>query len=242
MGLEKRRVCIPINCVNIGMKKHCKKCNQTKDISEFSFRKETNSYRGVCKQCKNQRHRELYPTNYKEKKLQYYQENKEELLSKNKERRRNNPEQYKERDRLYNEKNREKRLAYDRAYYQANKEKRKAYSAAYNKKRRAEDPVYKMIWNTRRRINLGLKGECKSAPTEELIGCSFEEYRSHIESQWEEGMNWDNYGLHGWHIDHIIPISSFDLSDPEEQKKAFGYKNTQPMWAKDNLSKGAKKS
>ena len=57
-----------------------------------------------------------------------------------------------------------------------------------------------------------------------------------IESQFVDGMSWDNHGE--WHIDHIRPCASFDLTDPEQQKECFNYKNLQPLWAKDNLSKG----
>jgi hypothetical protein len=59
-----------------------------------------------------------------------------------------------------------------------------------------------------------------------------------MESLFLEGMSWDNYGK--WHIDHIRPCSSFDLSDTEQQKICFNYKNLQPLWAEDNLRKGAK--
>jgi hypothetical protein len=74
----------------------------------------------------------------------------------------------------------------------------------------------------------------------ELLGCSLEQARKHIEHQFKEGMNWGNCGFRGWHIDHIIPCSAFDLTKIEEQKKCFHYTNLQPLWAKDNLRKSNK--
>jgi hypothetical protein len=71
----------------------------------------------------------------------------------------------------------------------------------------------------------------------ELLGCTLEEYKHYLESKFQPGMNWDNHTKHGWHIDHIIPVSSFNLSDESQLKKAFHYTNTQPLWAKDNISK-----
>lgn len=80
----------------------------------------------------------------------------------------------------------------------------------------------------------------KETTTAILIGCSMAEYISYIESLWTDGMNWENYGIFGWHIDHIRPLSSFDLTDIEQQKAAFNFKNTQPLWAIDNIKKSAK--
>jgi hypothetical protein len=80
----------------------------------------------------------------------------------------------------------------------------------------------------------------KSSRTLELLGCPIEALRAWFSYQFEEGMNWDNYGMHGWHMDHIKPCAAFDLTDLEEQKKCFHWTNLQPLWAKDNLSKGAK--
>jgi hypothetical protein len=83
-----------------------------------------------------------------------------------------------------------------------------------------------------------LKGIAKSAATLELLGCTVEQWRAHIESLFKPGMTWENYGT-VWHIDHVEPLAAFDLSDPEEQKKAFSWMNTQPLWAEENLRKGA---
>ena len=80
----------------------------------------------------------------------------------------------------------------------------------------------------------------KSKRTLELLGCSVEELRKHLESQFKEGMTWTNYGKNGWVIDHIQPCVSFDLSKLSGQKKAFHYTNLQPLWEKVNLHKASK--
>ena len=80
----------------------------------------------------------------------------------------------------------------------------------------------------------------KSDSTMNLLGCTIQEAREYLEKQFKEGMTWENHGHETWHIDHIIPCASFDLTDPEQQKKCFHYTNLQPLWAKENMSKGAK--
>lgn len=81
------------------------------------------------------------------------------------------------------------------------------------------------------------KNNCKYSSTITQIGCDDIFFKSYIESKFQKGMTWDNYGLYGWHIDHIIPCSKFDLTDPEQQKLCNHYSNLQPLWAKDNLKK-----
>jgi len=73
-----------------------------------------------------------------------------------------------------------------------------------------------------------------------LIGCTVQELRDHLEFQFRESMSWDNCGRNGWEIDHIIPCSSFDLTDPEQQKRCFHFSNLQPLWSEENLRKGNK--
>ena len=77
----------------------------------------------------------------------------------------------------------------------------------------------------------------KSASTMELVSCSIDKLKQHLESKFTDGMNWDNYGE--WHVDHIKPCASFDLSDPDQQRQCFHYTNLQPLWEKDNLKKGS---
>lgn len=74
------------------------------------------------------------------------------------------------------------------------------------------------------------------------LGCTIEELKAHLESLFKPGMTWDNWGHTGdvWHLDHIIPLASFDLTDPEQVKLACHYTNLQPLWATENLQKGAR--
>lgn len=99
---------------------------------------------------------------------------------------------------------------------------------------------FKLKEYLRSRIYHVLKGLNKSKPTMKLIGCSIEFLKKYVASKFKRGMSWNNYGFYGWHIDHIRPCASFDLSKPEEQKKCFNYKNLQPLWAKDNILKSDK--
>lgn len=104
----------------------------------------------------------------------------------------------------------------------------------------AKDPNFKIRHNVARRILLALRGGSKQLPTMKLVGCSAKEYRTYLESKFQEGMTWENYGRSGWHIDHIVPCCSFELTDLEQQKKCFHHSNTQPLWANENLKKSGK--
>jgi hypothetical protein len=134
-------------------------------------------------------------------------------------------------------KNKEKIYAHNKKYRQENKESlnekiRKRYNV---------DIEFKLTQRIRCRIRETITNNSKrKTKSMELLGCSVKEAREHIEKQFKEGMTWNNYTHDTWHIDHIIPCASFDLSDPEQQKKCFHYTNLQPLWAKENMSKGAK--
>lgn len=88
------------------------------------------------------------------------------------------------------------------------------------------------------RVALKRKNSKKAYTVMELIGCTISELKNHLESTFQDGMTWDNYGE--WHIDHIKPCSSFNLENVEEQKKCFHYTNLQALWAIDNRKKSDK--
>jgi hypothetical protein len=95
--------------------------------------------------------------------------------------------------------------------------------------------MFRMTVIIRSLIYRALKGS-KSRRSNEILGCSTEEFLQHLESKFTEGMSWENQGK--WHVDHIIPISSAITT--EELEKLSHYSNLQPLWAKDNLEKSDK--
>jgi len=105
-----------------------------------------------------------------------------------------------------------------------------------NYRKKLKNPNHKLKHNLRSRLRKALKGKSKDKSTVDLLGCSIERFKVHLETQFQPGMTWDNYGK--WHIDHIRPLSGFDLTSAEELKIVCCYKNLQPLWAKDNISKG----
>jgi hypothetical protein len=114
------------------------------------------------------------------------------------------------------------------------------YKKEYERKRKLTDVAYKIKCNLKNRIWKTLKKGNKSLNTNELVGCDSDFLKKYLEKQFKPKMNWNNYGFDGWHVDHIIPCCQFDLSKLEEQRKCFHYTNLQPLWAKENLSKGGK--
>lgn len=92
----------------------------------------------------------------------------------------------------------------------------------------------------RTRLYKAVTLEYKSGSAIDMLGCSIDELKEHLEEQFEKGMSWDNYGVCGWEIDHIKPCASFDLTDPEQQAECFHYTNLQPLWELDNKLKSDK--
>ena len=195
------------------------------------------------------------------KKREHYQNNKEEIkkrnriyLSKNKELnaerckkyRLKNIEKIKEQRKLYRIKNRKKLDEISRKNRWKYNHKQNQYRNNYIKRLKVKYPEkyykFKIKNILRSRVCTALisQNAIKTKKTLELLGCSWQEARDHIQSQFKEGMTWENHGFYGWHIDHIIPCASFDLFDPEQQKKCFHYTNLQPLWGHENISKGAK--
>lgn len=196
--------------------KKCIKCNVEKELIEFS--KNRNSTLNTCKICCKEYNKD-YLLNNKNYFKDYKLNNKEKIKESNKE---------------YRLKNIKKLSEYGKTYRNIN-------AVAINeriKKRRLTNPLFKLTCNIRTNIGNAIKrqGYTKKSKTYEILGCSFEEFRQHLEKQFTEGMNWSNQGQ--WHMDHIYPVSL--AKDEEELIKLNHYTNFQPLWAIDNLKKGNK--
>jgi hypothetical protein len=201
-----------------------KKCNNKdcesplQDESNFSIDKsKKDGLSTFCKDCKNQ-----YAKQYRSKNKELIKNKIHDNLS------------------IY----RIRKKEYDKEYNLNNKEKISERRRKYEQKRYNDDIEYKLKKNLRKRINRAIKNNHKAFSSDILVGCSLDYLLLHLSAKFYanpktgEEMSFKNYGYYGWHIDHIRPCSSFDLSKEEEQKKCFNYKNLQPMWGFENILKG----
>jgi hypothetical protein len=123
-------------------------------------------------------------------------------------------------------------------YYKDNKKSVLEYRAKYRFVREKTDISFKLANYLRTRLTHAVRNNQKTGSAVKDLGCSVDELKSYLSSKFTDNMTWENYGK--WHIDHIMPLSSFDLANRDELLKACHYTNLQPLWAKDNFKKGAK--
>lgn len=127
-----------------------------------------------------------------------------------------------------------------REYYKCNSDSIKKRNLKYQKEQYGKNINYRLRSIVRSRLNHVFRGKIKPDSVIRSLGCTIKQLKTYLEAQFQPGMTWDNYGRHGWHIDHIMPLSSFDLTDPGQFREACHYTNLQPLWAKDNLQKACK--
>jgi hypothetical protein len=180
----------------------------------------------------------------------YAQANAEAISEKKKARRLADIERIREHKKSYWAANKERFQEKHRAYQSANRERVRAANNAYQKSNRVSindrnrtryqlEPQFRSSLLLRNRMNQALAqaGAIKSASLLKLLGTDKAGLIAHLEAQFTEGMTWDNWARDGWHVDHIKPCASFDLTDPEQQKLCFHYTNLQPLWGEENLRK-----
>lgn len=186
---------------------------------------------GICPKCYKKNYRqthqkEIHEYNMrqstKEKKQKWAREHKEYLQEKSKQ------DYHKNKERIIQ-------------WRKQNQVHLREWKKNYEKIRRESDPLYRIKGDIRNHISQCINyrnhfGMIKNIPTETILGCSFDFFKEYIENQFEQGMTWGNHGE--WHLDHIKPLSVAQTE--EEIYELCHYTNYQPLWAKDNLSKGRK--
>lgn len=214
--------------------KVCTKCKEEKSICDFGNRSNSKDGKSSqCKKCHNLRSAEYQKNNY------------EECLERQRIWRSKNPEWVYNRFKKYRKENPEKVKENNLKFYNNNPEKRKQYRENYKnrknqqkKERRKNDPTFVIVNNIRSRIYkyLNKLEITKRNKTFDIVGCTPQELKEHLEKQFIDGMAWENRSE--WHIDHIIPLSSAKTED--ELYELCHYTNLQPLWAEDNLKKSNK--
>ena len=199
--------------------KVCTKCSIEKSLLEYN----------VCSRVKDGRKaecRECQRLGSKEYKLK----NSEKIKEYNSKWNSENKTYYQEYGKIWRVENYDKVLETRKRF----KEKNPSYNNNYNKQRKKQDVLFRLIFDMRNSVNRYLK--YRSKRTFDIVGCTSEFLKEHLETQFIDGMSWNNRSE--WHIDHIIPLSS--AKTEEELYKLCHYSNLQPLWAGDNLSKGTK--
>ncbi|MBR8657434.1 hypothetical protein KDH83_29380 [Achromobacter sp. Marseille-Q0513] len=123
-------------------------------------------------------------------------------------------------------------------WYEKNTERAQESARKRWAERYKSDIQFKLGLCLRRRLYMAVRNNHRSGLAVRELGCSIAELKEHLERQFADGMTWGNWGRDGWHIDHVRPLASFDLEDPEQVKAACHFTNLQPLWSKDNIRKG----
>lgn len=245
--------------------KVCTMCGEERPVEQFSWQVKAKGYRrSICKSCEKQVNRRFRVQN-KEHLRQYKREWKQKNLDKAKELRRRyadrHPEIMAEKSRRYRQRHPEVVSDYNKRYREENKEKvaeikkqwRERNKDRDNKRRneRVKNKLeqdrelaisYKLNLGMANSINHSLKGRKNGRSWESLVGYTLKDLMAHLEARFKPGMTWENHGRSGWHIDHIRPIASFNFTSPDdpEFRECWTLENLQPLWAEENLRKGAK--
>jgi len=234
--------------------KICSNCKVEKELTEFYFRKDQNKHRTDCKMCRLEKDR-IYTLNnrIKEKGILWKKKLKEEnkkyckKCDKIKDRNLfhnclNKPDgkmsQCKNCRKLIEQNNKEIIKEKRSIWYKKNKIEIIKQHNIYLTNKRKYNTLFKLRCNISARIQQSLKrnGYTKNSKTNQILGCSFEEFKQYLQIQFTKGMTWENFGE--WHLDHIYPVSL--AKNEEELIRLNHYTNFQPLWAKDNLQKSNK--
>lgn len=222
--------------MDIATLKHCNKCGGQKHEHEMCLTGR------LCKKCKNAE-AAIYRAKNRDKILaglrEYYWANRDKSNRARRENYKKNIERERENKRQYRKENPEACSESFKRWAIKNRDAIRRHSNnAYKRIKLRPDVVILRAYRTR--VHHALFGQQKKETTLQLIGCNALELKAWLESKFKPGMTWENYGPMGWHIDHIKPCASFDFAKEKDRLDCFHYTNLQPLWWKENLSKGAK--
>lgn len=206
--------------------KSCVKCKSTKPLCDFhKDRSKRDGRATVCKKCRSDYIAE------------YYQKNAERLKQVSRDWYAANKERAKARARQYYLDNIEAFREYRKAQYWNNRDAAIRAACDYLLERQKRDPIFRLELRCRKRVWAAFfeSGYSKKTKTFKMIGLNKRDLAQYIESKFEDGMSWENYGE--WHIDHIIPFKA--ASTPEQIEALCHYTNLQPLWAEENIKKSA---
>ena len=202
-----------------------------------------------CTECKIEKSLDEYYNNYKAKDgkqsrcktctknsvKKYKLKNAEKCREHSRKWKQNNKDKIKKNTKKYYEENKATVLERNRVWREKNKDKVNQTAKKYFHDRYNNDINFKLINILRHRLWSAVKTNSKKSSIVNLLGCTIDELKVYLAGKFVDGMTWDNHGE--WHIDHIKPCASFDLTKKIEQEQCFHYSNLQPLWAKDNLIK-----
>jgi hypothetical protein len=240
------------------MEKICTKCKIYKNIESFSKRSgKANLYKSHCKECynlyyKNKQKLSQENFNIENLNIKFYKKcikcnlskiSFDFVIDKSKKDGRNSC--CKKCRKYFSKEKRKINKEYinqNKKWKLENKARYRKQQTQYENNKRHTDIKFRLRKTLRTRISeyLRKKHIAKTTSLIKLVGCTQDQLRQYLESKFQPGMNWNNYGQFGWHIDHIIPLSSFDLTNPGELAKACHYTNLQPLWWQDNIEKSNK--
>jgi len=212
------------------MKKKCRKCGEEKPATpEYFHRHKTGKYgvRQNCKECVNKHNSKPEIREQRQEYWKHYSKNNAELIRQS--------------NKKYREINQEEINKKQRKKYRDNRKKIIKRGVEYKRQRRKTNLTFRLQHRMRNGIGKCLSGARKSSSTFDYIGTTPEGLWQHLESQFQPGMTRENRGE--WHVDHIRPLASFDFEGDNLEAalhEAWNYTNLQPLWAEDNLRKGAK--
>ena len=208
------------------MKKECLRCGTVENIENFNKDKSRKDGRHpYCRECQREISKPYFDSHKEHarvKSIEWYKNNKDKV------------KEYSSSDEV-----KKRKREYMRQYRILNKDRKRENARNYENNRVKQDINYRILNSLRKRLGSAIKGNQKKGSAVTDLGCSIEEFKKYLESKFEPGMSWDNWGIgyDKWQIDHIKALCLFDLQNRDEFLKACHYTNLQPLWYKDHITK-----